>query len=155
MRKSIGAGLLALCVILLLVLTVVLPPRLAPPTAVAQPAKIVWKIQTTWPSGITLFHHARDIGQRVKEMTGGRFEWEVLPAGAVVGAFEVLDAVQRGLVDGAHGWPGYWAGKNTATALFGGTLGGPFGMRLEDYYAWLYSGGGEDLYEDAELRSWR
>lgn len=147
MRKDIVAGVVTLCVILV-ALVLALPSRLTLPAALAQSSKIVWKVQTTWPSGITLFQHARDIGVRVKEMTGGRFEWEVLPAGSVVGAFEVLDAVQRGVVDAAHGWPGYWAGKNTATALFGGTLGGPFGMRLEDYYAWLYAGGGEDLYND-------
>lgn len=148
MKKGI-TGFLTLFIILVLVLVSAPPPRpLAPPTAAAQPTKIVWRVQTTWPAGITLFQHAREIGARVKEMTGGRFEWDVLPAGAIVGAFEVLDAVQRGVVDAGHGWPGYWAGKNTATALFGGTLGGPFGMRLEDCYAWLYAGGGEDLYNE-------
>jgi TRAP-type mannitol/chloroaromatic compound transport system substrate-binding protein len=151
MKRGIATSLSTLVVILLFLALIPAstpPVRLAPDAALAQPAKIVWKIQTTWPSGITLFQQARDIGARVKEMTGGRFEWEVLPVGAVVGAFEVLEAVQKGLVDGAHGWPGYWAGKNTAAALFGGTLGGPFGMRLEDTIAWLYAGGGEDLYNE-------
>lgn len=150
MKKYVVTGCLTLFVSLLVALPLapVSPPSLAPPVALAQPAKIVWKVQTTWPAGITLFQHAREIGVRVKEMTGGRFEWEVLPAGAIVGAFETLEAVQKGVVDAVHGWPGYWTGKNTATALFGGTLGGPFGMRLEDYYAWLYFGGGEELYNE-------
>jgi len=150
MRQRTALGMSMLLVVLLIVALAsapTAPPALGPATALAQ-TKIVWKIQTTWPSGITLYQHAQDIGARVKEMTAGRFEWEVLPVGAVVGAFEVLEAVQKGLVDGAHGWPGYWAGKNTATALFGGTLGGPFGMRLEDYLAWLYAGGGEGLYNE-------
>lgn len=151
MKKSnatLASAVLVVLALVALIAATTSSVRLAPAPAVAQPAKIVWKIQTAWPAGITLYQHAKEIGVRVKEMTGGRFEWDVLPVGAVVGAFEVLDAVQRGLVDGAHGWPGYWAGKNTATALFGGTLGGPFGMRLEDYIAWLYSGGGEDLYNE-------
>jgi TRAP-type mannitol/chloroaromatic compound transport system substrate-binding protein len=116
--------------------------------APAQPKRIVWKVQTTWTSGMTLYKHAVEIGERVKEMSGGRLEWEVLSAGAIVGAFETLDAVQRGVVDAVHGWPGYWTGKNTAAALFGGTLGGPFGMRVEDLITWLYAGGGNDLYNE-------
>lgn len=151
MRKGIATSLATLVVFLLFVLLIPAPTpsvRLAPDAALAQPAKIVWKVQTTWPSGITLFQHAKDIGARIEEMTGGRFKWEVLPVGAVVGAFEVLEAVQKGLVDASHGWPGYWAGKNTATALFGGTLGGPFGMRFEDFISWVYYGGGEDLYNE-------
>lgn len=116
--------------------------------APAQPKRVVWKVQTTWTSGMMLYKHAVEIGERVKEMSGGRLEWEVLAAGAIVGAFETLEAVNRGVVDATHGWPGYWAGKNTATALFGGTLGGPFGMRQEDFISWLYAGGGNDLYNE-------
>jgi TRAP-type mannitol/chloroaromatic compound transport system substrate-binding protein len=146
-RRATLALAAAIGLVLVTMALTTVADRLAPPPAAAQ-AKIVWKVQTTWPSGITLFQHAKDIGTRVEEMTGGRFKWEVLPVGAVVGAFEVLEAVNKGLVDAAHGWPGYWAGKNTAAALFGGTLGGPFGMRLEDFLAWMYHGGGEDLYNE-------
>lgn len=149
MKRNIATGFSTLVVVALcLALIPGSAPRLAPGPADAQPAKIVWKVQATWPSGITLFQHGKDIGARIEEMTGGRFKWEVLPAGAVVGAFEALEAVDKGLVDAVHGWPGYWAGKNTAAALFGGTLGGPFGMRFEDYIAWVYQGGGEALYNE-------
>ncbi|MFQ5916161.1 MAG: TRAP transporter substrate-binding protein [Nitrospinota bacterium] len=149
MRKGTAIGCLALFVILLVALAPALVPlpHLTPSTALAQ-TKIVWKVQTTWVTGMTLYRDAREIAARVEEMSGGRLKLEVFPAGAIVGAFEVLDAVETGLVDAAHGWPGYWAGKNTAAVFFGGTLGGPFGMRLEDYYAWLYAGGGEDLYNE-------
>lgn len=130
----------------LTILAVLWAANLTP--APAQPKRIVWKVQTTWTPGMTLFHHAVEIGARVKEMSAGRLEWEVLAAGAIVGAFETLDAVNRGVVDATHGWPGYWTGKNTAAALFGGTLGGPFGMRNEDLISWLYAGGGNDLYNE-------
>ena len=114
----------------------------------APQAPIVWKVQTTYTSAMILQKMAVQMGERVKEMSGGRLVFETLPAGTVVGAFEVLDSVNKGVLDAAHSWPGYWAGKNTAAALFGGSLGGPFGMRIEDYLAWFYAGGGQELYSE-------
>ncbi len=149
MKKPILIGFSKSLVFLLFTLAFVLAPSPDRSWSAAQAqSKIVWKVQTTWPVGITLHRDVVEIAARVEEMSAGRLEWEVLPAGAVVGAFEMLDAVETGLVDAGHGWPGYWAGKNTAAVFFGGTLGGPFGMRLEDYYAWLYAGGGEELYNE-------
>ncbi len=149
MRKGTLIGCLTLFVFVLVALAPAPAPlsKLTASTALAE-TKIVWKMQTTWVPAMTLYRDAVEIAARVDEMSAGRLKIEVFPAGAIVGAFEVLDAVETGLVDAAHGWPGYWAGKNTATVFFGGTLGGPFGMRLEDYYAWLYVGGGEDLYNE-------
>lgn len=121
---------------------------LIPSLAGAQPKPIVWKIQTTWTPVLLHYKNAIEMAERVKQMSGGRLVWEILPVGAVVGAFEVLDAVNRGVVDAAHSWPGYWTGKNTAAALFAGTIGGPFGMSEPDYIAWLYAGGGNDLYNE-------
>jgi TRAP-type mannitol/chloroaromatic compound transport system substrate-binding protein len=84
----------------------------------------------------------------VEEMSGGRLKWEVLPAGAVVGAFEVLDAVHRGVLDATHTWPGYWAGKHPAAGLYGPPPGGPFGMGREEFISWLLVGGGLELYQE-------
>ena len=81
-------------------------------------------------------------------MSGGRLKIEPLPVGAVVGFFEVLDAVNRGALDGGLTWPGLWAGKNSAAGLFGSPLGGPFGMGQNEFTAWLFSGGGQELYNE-------
>jgi TRAP-type mannitol/chloroaromatic compound transport system substrate-binding protein len=81
-------------------------------------------------------------------MSGGRLKLEVLPVGSVVGFFEVLDAVNRGLLDGGLAWPGLWSGKNSAAGLFGSPLGGPFGMGLNEFSAWLFAGGGQELYNE-------
>ena len=51
-------------------------------------------------------------------MTGGRLKIEVLPAGAVVKAFDLLDAVAKGTLDGGHGVLAYWYGKNSALSLW-------------------------------------
>jgi TRAP-type mannitol/chloroaromatic compound transport system substrate-binding protein len=116
--------------------------------AEAQSKRIVWKLQSTWPSGNLLQLSVQELAKMVEQMSGGRLKWEVLPAGAIVGPFEVLEAVHRGVLDAAHGWPGYWAGKNSAAGLYGPPPGGPFGMNREEYLSWLFAGGGLELYNE-------
>jgi TRAP-type mannitol/chloroaromatic compound transport system substrate-binding protein len=88
------------------------------------------------------------VSKSVDQMSGGRLKFDVFPVGAVVGFFEVLDAVNRGLLDGGLTWPGLWAGKNSAAGLFGSPLGGPYGMGLNEFTAWLFAGGGQELYNE-------
>lgn len=121
---------------------------IAAPPAMAQTKPIVWKLQSTWPTGNLLQKSVHELANMIEEMSGGRLKIEVLPAGAIVGAFEVLDAVNRGLIDAAHAWPGYWAGKHPAAGLYGPPPGGPFGMGREEFIAWLFSGGGAELYNE-------
>src|SRR4029453_13456137 len=118
-----------------------------PGTASAQP-RFVWKVQSAWPATNLLHVSAVELGKMIEQMSAGRLKWEVSAAGTVVGAFEVLDAVNRGLIDASHAWPGYWAGKNSAGGLFGRGAGGPFGMDREEYLGWLYAGGGLELYNE-------
>jgi TRAP-type mannitol/chloroaromatic compound transport system substrate-binding protein len=118
-----------------------------PRSAGAQP-RIVWKVQSAWPATNLLHVSAVELAKMVEEMSGGRLKWEMSAAGTVVGAFEVLDAVNRGIIDAAHAWPGYWAGKNSAAGLFGPGPTGPFGMDREEYLGWLFAGGGLELYNE-------
>lgn len=118
-----------------------------PSSAVAQ-QKIVWKVQTAWPASNLLHISAVEMAKMIEEMSGGRFKWDMQAAGTVVGSFEVLDAVNRGLIDATHAWPGYWAGKNSAAGLFAPGPAGPFGMDREEYIAWLFAGGGLELYNE-------
>ena len=93
---------------------------------------------------------------QVDPAPGGRRGTDVRRAAAVGGhaggrhrwAFEVLDAVHRGLIDAAHAWPGYWAGKHPAAGLYGPPPGGPFGLGREEFIAWLFAGEGADLYNE-------
>jgi TRAP-type mannitol/chloroaromatic compound transport system substrate-binding protein len=109
---------------------------------------IVWKVQSAWPATNLLHVSAVELAKMIEEMSGGRLKWDMSAAGTVVGAFEVLDAVNRGLIDASHAWPGYWAGKNSAAGLFAPGPGGPFGMDREEYLSWLYAGGGLELYNE-------
>jgi TRAP-type mannitol/chloroaromatic compound transport system substrate-binding protein len=118
-----------------------------PGSAVAQ-QRFVWKVQSAWPATNLLHVSAVELAKIIEEMSGGRLKWEMSPAGTVVGAFEVLDAVNRGIIDATHAWPGYWAGKNSAAGLFAPGPGGPFGMDREEYLSWLLAGGGLELYNE-------
>ena len=109
---------------------------------------ITWKMQSTWAAADFLQNNAKDLAAAVEAMSGGRLKIEVLPAGQVVPALEVLDAVHKGLLDAGHGSPAYWYGKHPATALFVGVPSGPFGMDYEDFLGWMYEGGGIQLYNE-------
>ena len=73
-------------------------------------ATITWKMQTTWPSGMGLHTSAVDLAKRIEEMSGGRLKIDIMPAGAIVPAFEVLSAIHKGTLDAGHSWSAYWIG---------------------------------------------
>ena len=91
----------------------------AAPVVQAQQGPISMRFQSTWPSKDIFHEYALDFGKKVNDMTGGDLKIEVLPAGAVVPAFQLLDAVSKGVLDGGHGVLVYHYGKNTALALWG------------------------------------
>ena len=90
----------------------------------AQSAPVKMKIQTGVPSASIYFELMKNFGDRVDKMSNGRMKVEVLPDGAVVGAFGILDAVDKGVVDGGFAWTHYWSGKNSAAALFSNPASG-------------------------------
>ncbi len=106
------------------------------------------RFQSVFPPSGYIFENAKYFADRVKALSGGRLLIDILPPGSVVPPFEVLDAVHKGVLDGAHSAAGYWLGKNRAAVLFGPTPGGPFGMDMLDYLGWIYEGGGLALYQD-------
>jgi TRAP-type mannitol/chloroaromatic compound transport system substrate-binding protein len=114
----------------------------APGIAKAQgPINMRW--QSTWPSKDIFHEFALDFAKKVNDMTGGDLKIEVLPAGAVVPAFGLLDAVSKGTLDGGHGVLVYHYGKQTALALWGSGPG--FAMDANMLLAWHKYGGGKDL----------
>src|SRR5690606_3809423 len=118
---------------------------LAAPAVVGQSATVV-KMQTSWPSSDIWMDFARQYVERVEQMSGGRLKIDLLPAGAVVGAFQVMDAVNDGVLDAAHTVPVYWYGKHKAASLFG--TGPVFGGSATHMLAWFNAGGGKELYRE-------
>ncbi len=105
------------------------------------PIKMRW--QSTWPSKDIFHEFALDYAKKVNDMTGGDLKIEVLPAGAVVPAFGLLDAVSKGTLDGGHGVLVYHYGKQNALALWGS--GPAFGMDGNTLLSWHKYGGGKEL----------
>ena len=115
------------------------------PNVVKAQGAINMRFQSTWPSKDIFHEYAIDFGKRVNDMSGGDLKIEVLPAGAVVPAFGLLDAVSKGVLDGGHGVLVYHYGKNTALALWGSGPG--YGMDANMLLAWHKYGGGKALLE--------
>jgi len=102
--------------------------------------------QSTWPSKDIFHEYANDFAKKVNDMTGGDLKIEVLPAGAVVPAFQLLDAVSKGVLDGGHGVLVYHYGKQTALALWGSGPG--WAMDANMLLSWHKYGGGKELLNE-------
>ena len=115
------------------------------PAVVKAQGPISMRWQSTWPAKDILHEYALDYAKKVNDMTGGDLKIEVLPAGAVVPAFGLLDAVSKGTLDGGHGVLVYHYGKQNALALWGS--GPAFGMDANMLLAWHKYGGGKQLLD--------
>ncbi len=115
----------------------------AAPSVVSAQGPITMRWQSTWPSKDIFHEYALDYAKKVNDMTGGDLKIEVLPAGAVVPAFQLLDAVSKGVLDGGHGVLVYHYGKQTALALWGSGPG--YAMDANMLLAWHKYGGGKEL----------
>ncbi len=117
----------------------------AAPAVIGQ-APLVMKMQTSWGASNIWQDFAQDYANRVEAMSGGRLKVDLLPAGAVVGAFQVIDACNDGILDAAHSVPVYWYGKSKAASLFG--TGPVFGGSATTMMSWFYEGGGAEFYRE-------
>ena len=119
---------------------------LAAPMVSKAQTPVSFRFQSTWPSKDIFHEYALDFAKKVNDMAGGRVKIEVLPSGAVVPAFQLLEAVNKGTLDGGHGVVAYHYGKNNALALWGS--GPAFGMDPNMVLAWHNYGGGKALLEE-------
>lgn len=116
--------------------------------AAAPDAPIELRFQSTWPTRDIFHEYALDFAAKVNEMSGGRLRLEMLPAGAMVKAFDLIDAVHKGVLDGGHGVAAYWYARNSAFSLFGTS---PLaGLDANQMLAWIEYGGGKELYRELQ-----
>jgi len=114
----------------------------------AQPVRFRFRIQTAVPSASIYYELLQRMTDRLEKMSGGRLKAEVLPDGAVVPAFEILDAVHKGVVEAGYAWTHYWTGKHPAAGLFSNPpAGAGTGLDQLSHVAWLFEGGGYELYK--------
>ena len=108
--------------------------------------KIRWNMVTTWPPNFPILGEACNLlADWVEELSGGRFRINVYGGGELIPALEAFDAVRSGTAQLANGASYYWAGKHPATQFFAAI---PFGMNARALQAWLFSGGGIELWEE-------
>lgn len=106
-----------------------------------------WKMVTTWPKNFPgLGTGAENLANLINKLSGGRIKITVYGAGELVPAFEIFDAVSRGIAELGHGSAYYWKGKNESLQFFSTV---PFGLTANEMNAWLYYGGGQELWQKA------
>ncbi|MBK9605628.1 MAG: TRAP transporter substrate-binding protein [Betaproteobacteria bacterium] len=107
---------------------------------------IVLKMQGAWGAKDIFNEMAQEYVKRVNDMAGGRLRIDYLLTGSVVKTFQEMDAVSKGVLDAAHSVPVYWYGKSKVASLFGS---GPInGCDAHQTLAWIYRGGGLQLYNE-------
>ena len=104
------------------------------------------KFQGAFSPKDPIFEIATELFTFLEQLSGGRMTVEMLPAGAVVGAFDQADAVHKGILDGSQAVPAFWYGKNSALSLFG--TGPAWGHEANTMLGWMEYGGGQELYEE-------
>ncbi len=111
-------------------------------------AETVIRVQSVIPAQADEVFMLQDFANDVEALTGGSVKFEILPAGAVVGVQETLDAVDSGLIEGGFAWTHYWSGKHPAAMLFGSPVAGA-GVGIDNiaFLSWFQYGGGKELYD--------
>jgi TRAP-type mannitol/chloroaromatic compound transport system substrate-binding protein len=120
----------------------------APMVVRAQPAPITLRFQSTWPVKFLYHEFATDFTKKVADLSNGRLDIKMLPAGAVVPGLQVVEATSKGVLDGGHGLAAFWFGKNTAFGLYG--AGPDFGLDGNQLLAWVEYGGGKELFAEIQ-----
>jgi TRAP-type mannitol/chloroaromatic compound transport system substrate-binding protein len=113
----------------------------------AAPAQIKWKLQSSHPAGAPQIDLLNKMVADIDKMSAGRLKIEVLQSGAIVEPFQLLDAVNKGVVECGQWWTHYSMGKNPSGSLFSSPLGGAgSGLDMMNHLSWYMNGGGRDLY---------
>ena len=115
---------------------------------VSRAATTTLKMQSSWGATSPFQDMAKQYVERVEAMSGGRLKIDLLPSGSVVKAFQVQDAVHKGVLDAAHTVTAYWYSKNKAASLFG--TGPVFGCNAPQILAWIHFGGGKELLTELQ-----
>lgn len=106
-----------------------------------------WRLVTSWPKNFPgLGTGPEKFAEMVESMSGGRLRIEVYGGGELVPALGVFDAVSSGAVEMGHSGAYYIKGKIPSAPFFSSI---PFGMNVQELNAWIYYGGGLELWREA------
>ena len=109
-----------------------------------------WRVQVLFPAGDRLYEHFKGCTDSMSAMSGDRIAFNVLPAGAAIGAGGTLDAIRTGVLDAHFSYAPIWAGTEPAFGVLGDLPGGH--PSPESAYDFFYNGPGLDLMRRAYAR---
>ena len=105
-----------------------------------------WKMASFLPSSVVIQGTtAKGFTEKVAAVSGGTFAIKFYEPGALVPPLEMFDAVSKGSIEAAWAPSGFWAGKIRVAPLFSAV---PFGPSVGEYLAWLYYGGGQEIWQE-------
>jgi TRAP-type mannitol/chloroaromatic compound transport system substrate-binding protein len=108
---------------------------------------ITLKVQTAWDAGTLGFVKFNEFCEEVTAASEGKLVFEPFPAGAIVGTFEMFDAVKAGVFDAMHCFDVYWPGKIPVATFLSSY---PFGMdRPDQWETWYHELGGREFAREA------
>ena len=121
----------------------VLAAGMAP--AVHAQAAVRWRLSSSFPKSLdTIFGSAEMLSKTVKALSGGKFEISVHPAGELMPAFGVVDALQADTIEMAQTASYYFTGKNP---IFAFSCAVPFGLTARQNESWKQYGNGRKLLD--------
>lgn len=105
-----------------------------------------WKMASSFPGELVqLGDQGQLLEKRIGELSNGNMSVKFFEPGALVPALEIFDAVSTGSINAGWTASGYWAGKVPAMQFFTAV---PFGPNSGELLAWLYNGGGKELWTE-------
>jgi TRAP-type mannitol/chloroaromatic compound transport system substrate-binding protein len=117
---------------------------LAAPAIAQELPQLRWRLTSGFPNNLdTIYGGAVVMANALSAITEGKFQIQVFQAGELVPGPQALDAVNSNTVEIAHTCGYYFTGKDPTFAI-GSTI--PFGLNARQQNAWLYHGGGNELY---------
>jgi TRAP-type mannitol/chloroaromatic compound transport system substrate-binding protein len=118
----------------------------APPPAAPEAKVIEWTIQAPFPEGMSIYKGCRDWAKAVTEMSGGRLTVKDFPSGAIVPGLQEMFAVHEGTLDACFTGSHY----HTSEVGLAGDLFNlyPAGLAPREMMAWVYDGGGLELWQE-------
>lgn len=115
--------------------------------AQSAPQQFRWKLQAANPAGTPHMDLLGRMTANIDAMSAGRLKIEVLPSGAIIAPFEILDGVNKGIIEAGQWWTHYATGKHPAGGLFSAPIGGAgSGLDQMNHLSWYLRGGGRELY---------
>ena len=108
-----------------------------------------WNMTASWGGG-TYLEDAKQFAKLVKQLTDGRVNISVFPAGTLGSPLKVTETVRSNVAQAGHTYMSYDYGLNKAVVLFAGYPGGP---TEEEQFIWLYKAGGLEAWREFRDRN--